>query len=372
MKVGIPKETRHGETRVAATPDTAKKLRAQGLEVVVERDAGRAAHFPDAAYQAVGATLVTAAEALGADIVFKVHKPNDAETAQMRRGALLVSFMELCNIEGKLNSLAQAGVDAFALELIPRISRAQAMDALSSQSNIAGYRAVLEAANLYGRFFPMMMTSAGSAKPARVIVLGAGVAGLQAIATARRLGAQVSAYDVRPEVKEQVMSLGARFIELDLGESGVGTGGYAKQLSEEAQRRQVELLGEELKKADIIISTALIPCQPAPLLISEDAIKGMHAGTVVIDMAAAAGGNCPLSKPDQTLNIHDVILCGISNFPALMPADASAFYARNLLNFLGLLLDKQDGEVILKDYLADEITAASLVTHKGEVRYQGR
>jgi len=372
MKVGIPKETRHGETRVAATPDTVKKLHAQGLEVVVERDAGRAAHFHDAAYEAVGATIGTAAEALGADIVFKVHKPNDAETVQMKRGALLVSFMELCNVEGKLNGLAQAGVDAFALELVPRISRAQAMDALSSQSNIAGYRAVLEAANLYGRFFPMMMTSAGSAKPARVIVLGAGVAGLQAIATARRLGAQVSAYDVRPEVKEQVMSLGARFIELDVGESGVGQGGYAKQLSEAAQRRQVELLGEELKKADIIISTALIPCQPAPLLISEDAVQGMQTGTVVIDMAAAAGGNCPLSKPDQTLNVHGVIICGTSNFPGLMPADASAFYARNLLNFLGLLLDKQDGEVILKDYLADEITAASLVTYKGEVRYQGR
>lgn len=372
MKVGVPKETRPGETRVAATPDTVKKLCAQGLEVVVERDAGRGAHFHDDAYAAVGATLGSTAQALAADIVFKVHKPNDAEIAQMTRGAMLVSFMELCVIEGKLDALAKAGVDAFALELVPRISRAQAMDALSSQSNIAGYRAVLEAANLYGRFFPMMMTSAGSAKPARVIVLGAGVAGLQAIATARRLGAQVSAYDVRPEVKEQVMSLGARFIELEVGESGVGQGGYAKQLSEEAQQRQVRLLGEELKKADIIISTALIPCQPAPLLISVDAVQGMQNGTVIIDMAAQAGGNCPLSEPDKTINEHGVIICGITNFPALMPADASAFYARNLLNFLGLLLDQQDDKVCLKDYLADEITAASLVTYKGEVRYQGR
>ncbi|MHB8471417.1 MAG: Re/Si-specific NAD(P)(+) transhydrogenase subunit alpha [Gammaproteobacteria bacterium] len=372
MKVGIPKEIRAGETRVAATPDSVKKLRAQGLEVVVEQSAGRAAHFPDEAYAAVGAILGNAADALAADIVFKVHKPTDAEIAQMRRGALLVSFMELCNAEGKLDTLAQAGVDSFALELVPRISRAQTMDALSSQSNIAGYRAVLEAANLFGRFFPMMMTSAGSAKPARVIVLGAGVAGLQAIATARRLGAQVSAYDVRPEVKEQVMSLGARFIELDVGESGVGQGGYAKQLSESAQQRQVYLLGEELKKADIVISTALIPCQPAPLLISAEAIRGMQAGTVVIDMAAAAGGNCPLSKPDQTINVDGVIICGISNFAALMPADASAFYARNLLNFLGLLLDKQDTGVALKDYLADEISAAALVTYRGQTRYQGR
>jgi len=370
MRIGIPGETAVGETRVAGTPETVKKLRALGLDVVVEREAGLASHFTDAAYHDAGAELVSAGETLAADIVFKVHKPTFEQIRRMRRGATLICLLDMCYDDGTFDALAAQGVDSFALEMMPRISRAQTMDVLSSQANIAGYRAVLEAARLYGRFFPLMMTSAGSAKPARVVVLGAGVAGLQAIATARRLGAQVWAYDVRPEVKEQVQSLGARFIELDVGESGAGHGGYAKQLSEEAQRKEQALLTEELKKADIIVSTALIPCRPAPVLITEDAIKGMHEGAVVVDMAAASGGNCPLTEPDRIVTRHGVILCGITNFPALMPSDASNFFARNVYNFLEFMLEPGAEGVRFKDFLADDVTSMTLITFQGTVRFE--
>jgi len=370
MKLGVPKEIASGETRVAATPDTVKKLCAAGLEVVVEHGAGRGAHFTDEAYAAAGAKLVTSAEAFGSDIIFKVHKPTPAEILHMHKGAVLISFLDMCHDDGTYDLLAEQGVDAHSLEMMPRLSRAQTMDVLTSQANIAGYRAVLEAARLYGRFFPMMMTSAGSAKPARLVVLGAGVAGLQAIATARRLGAQVWAYDVRPEVKEQVQSLGAKFFEFDLGESGSGSGGYAKALSVEAQKKQQHLLQEELKKADVIISTALIPCMPAPVLITEDAVKDMHEGAVIVDMAAATGGNCPLTEPDKIVTKHGVILCGVTNFPALMPSDASNFFARNLYNFLMLMLEKADGAWRFKDYFADEITTMTLITHQGKVRFE--
>ncbi len=372
MKVGIPIEVMEGETRVAATPEMVKKLCALGLSVLVQKNAGIASHFTDDAYHRAGAEVVDNAQALGADIVFKVRKPNSDEIGRMKNGAVLLSMMDLCHSDSTLDQLAATGVDSFALELIPRISRAQAMDVLSSQSNIAGYRAVLEAARLYGRFFPMMMTSAGSAKPTRVVVLGAGVAGLQAIATARRLGAQVAAYDVRPEVKEQIMSLGAKFIEFDLGESGAGTGGYARQLSAEAQSKQQQLLTDELKKADVIISTALIPCKPAPVLVTEQAVEGMNQGSVIIDMAAATGGNCPLTEANKTVIKHGVILCGITNFPALMPGDASAFYSRNIFNFISLLIVTTDGQLQMKDYLEDEITASSLVTYKGTVRFKDK
>ncbi|MEK6772166.1 MAG: Re/Si-specific NAD(P)(+) transhydrogenase subunit alpha [Pseudomonadota bacterium] len=370
MRLGVPREIATGETRVAATPETVKKLHAAGLEVAIERGAGLGAHFTDEAYIAAGATIVDSTQALGSDIVFKVHKPAPAEIRQMKRGAVLISFLDMCHDDGTYDLLAEQGVDALALEMMPRLSRAQTMDVLTSQANIAGYRAVLEAARLYGRFFPMMMTSAGSAKPARVVVLGAGVAGLQAIATARRLGAQVWAYDVRPEVKEQIQSLGAKFIEFDLGESGSGSGGYAKQLSPEAQQKQQHMLQEELKKADIIISTALIPCMPAPVLITEDAVKGMHEGAVIVDMAAATGGNCPLTVPDEIVNKHGVILCGVTNFPALMPSDASNFFARNLYNFLMLMLEQTDGAWRFKDWFADEITTMTLITHQGKVRFE--
>jgi len=370
MKTGIPKEYTPGETRVAATPETVKKLRAAGLAVAIETGAGLGAHFTDEAYAAAGAEIVDHAHALAADVVFKIHKPTLDEIRRMRRSAVLISLLDMCHDDGTFDALADQGVDSFALEMMPRLSRAQTMDVLSSQANIAGYRAVLEAARLYGRFFPMMMTSAGSAKPARVVVLGAGVAGLQALATARRLGAQVWAYDVRPEVKEQVMSLGAKFIEFDLGESGAGSGGYAKALSPEAQKQQQSMLQEELKKADVIISTALIPCMPAPVLITEAAVKGMHEGAVIIDMAAATGGNCPLTEPDKIVTKHGVILCGVTNFPALMPSDASNFFARNVYNFLMQMLDQSNGALRFKDYFADEITSMTLITHQGQVRFE--
>jgi len=370
MRIGIPKEISAREARVAATPDTVKRLCAAGLTVTVESGAGTGAHFTDQAYREAGAEIAPTAMALSADVVFKVHKPAYNEIQRMKQGAVLISLLDMCHDDGTFDALADRHVDAFALEMMPRISRAQTMDVLSSQANIAGYRAVLEAARLYGRFFPMMMTSAGSAKPARVVVLGAGVAGLQAIATARRLGAQVWAYDVRPDVKEQVQSLGAKFIELELRESGAGSGGYAKQLSDEARKQQQQMLTEELKKADIIISTALIPCMPAPVLITDEAVRGMHEGAVIVDMAAATGGNCPLTVPDEIVLKHGVMLCGITNFPALMPSDASHFFARNVYNFLMLLLEKQDGQWRFKDYFADEITQMTLITHQGKVRFE--
>jgi len=370
MQVGIPRETTAGETRVAATPESVKKLRAAGLAVTIESGAGLNAHFPDTAYQAAGAEIVDHARALASDVVFKVHKPTSAEIRRLKRGGVLISLLDMCHDDGTFDLLADQGVDSFALEMMPRLSRAQTMDVLSSQANIAGYRAVLEAARLYGHFFPMMMTSAGSAKPARVVVLGAGVAGLQAIATARRLGAQVWAYDVRPEVKEQVQSLGAKFIEFDLGESGSGQGGYAKVLSPEARVKQQHLLQQELKKADVIVSTALIPCMPAPVLITEEAVEGMPEGAVIVDLAAATGGNCPLTVPDQIVLKHGVIICGITNFPALMPSDASNFFARNLYNFLILMLDNSNGTPQFKNYFDDEITSMTLITHQGKVRFE--
>jgi NAD(P) transhydrogenase subunit alpha len=370
MKIGIPKERYPGETRVAATPETVKKLRGAGLDVAIETGAGLGAHYTDEGYREAGATLVDHAGALGTDIVFKVHKPTFDEIRHTKRGAVLICLLDMCHDDGTFDALAAQGVDSFALEMLPRLSRAQTMDVLSSQANIAGYRAVLEAARLYGRFLPMMMTSAGSAKPARLVVIGAGVAGLQALATARRLGAQVWAYDVRPEVKEQVLSLGAKFIEFDLGESGSGSGGYAKALSPEAQKKQQAMLQEELKKADVIISTALIPCMPAPVLITEDAVMAMHEGAVIVDMAAATGGNCPLTEPDCIVNKHGVILCGYTNFPALMPSDASNFFARNLYNFLMQMLEKTDGGFAFKDFYADELTSMTLITHRGQVRIE--
>jgi NAD(P) transhydrogenase subunit alpha len=286
----------------------------------------------------------------------------------MRRGAVLIAPLELCRDEGTLDRLADAGVSALALERMPRITRAQSMDTLSSQTNIAGYRAMIEAARLYCRFLPMMMTAAGSSRPAKVVVLGAGVAGLQAIATARRLGAEVRAYDVRPEVREQIESLGAKFLDVDVGESGAGTGGYAKELSEEGKRRQQEALAAHLKGADIIVSTALIPCKPAPVLIPQPAVEGMRDGSVIIDMAAATGGNCPLSRPDEVIVHQGVTIVGYTNYPAMVAGDASSFYARNLLNLLELILEGEGGT--LKDLRQDEITAAMLVTDKGEVLYR--
>jgi NAD(P) transhydrogenase subunit alpha len=362
MKVGIPKEQANGEARVATTPEIARKLVSGGLELVMERGAGAAAHYSDAAYEEAGVLLTDAAGAFGCDIVAKVRKPTADEVAQMRDGAVFVGFAETCDESDPIIQAMQArGISVLAMERIPRISRAQSMDALSSQSNIAGYRAVIEAASHYGRFFPLMMTSAGSAKPARVVILGAGVAGLQAIATARRLGGDVYAYDVRPETREQIESLGAKAIDLDLGEAAAGEGGYAKELSEEGKARQQALLADELAKAHIIISTALIPCRPAPVLVSEAVVERMREGSVIIDLAAANGGNCPLTEADQVVTRHGVVIVGHTNYPALMASDASAFYAKNIANLLDIMLDRGEQGVTLKDLDQDEITKAAQV-----------
>jgi NAD(P) transhydrogenase subunit alpha len=368
ITLGIPSEAFAGEARVAATPDTAKKAIALGVEVLVEAGAGSGAGYPDEKYSEVGARIVDGSEAFFADIVFKVQSPSEEEISRLKQGAVYIGFIDISSDRPTLESLTNANISAIALERIPRISRAQSMDALSSQAGITGYRSVIEAAYYYGRFFPLMMTSAGSAKPAKVTILGAGVAGLQAIATAKRLGAQVFAYDVRPQVKEEIHSLGAKFIELDLGESGEGEGGYAKELSEEAKKKQEHLLTEELKTADIIISTAQIPGRKAPILITEEAVRGMKEGSVIIDLAAASGGNCPLTKEDEIIKAYGVTLCGLTNLPALMPGDASAFYSRNLYNLLELIVTQNDQGSAALDVLQDEITADALVTHEGVVR----
>ena len=359
MKLGIPKERVEGETRVATTPDIAKKLVAGGLEVLLERGAGESAQYTDAAYEAAGVQLADRAGALGCDIVAKVRKPLPDEVDALREGAVLIGHAETCEDDAVTAALRARGVHMLAMERIPRISRAQSMDALSSQSNIAGYRAVIEAAAHYGRFLPLMMTSAGSAKPARLVVLGAGVAGLQAIATGRRLGADVYAYDVRPETAEQISSLGAKPITLDLGEAGAGEGGYAKELSEEGKAKQQAMLADELAKAHIIVTTALIPCRAAPVLVTEEVVERMRQGSVIVDLAAATGGNCPLTEADQVVVRHGVIIVGHTNYPAMMPSDASAFYAKNVANLLDIMLDRSGESIALKDLDEDEITQAA-------------
>jgi NAD(P) transhydrogenase subunit alpha len=361
MRIGIPKESRPGEARIASTPDVVKKLVKTGFEVTVETGAGVTAHFPDRLYQEAGAEVVERGRALAAEVVLKVRKPTPDEVKAMAEGAAFLGFLETCEDDGTLAAMHAKGIRVFALERMPRISRAQSMDALSSQSNIAGYRAVIEAAAQYGRFFPVMMTSAGSAKPARVVVLGVGVAGLQAIATARRLGADVYAYDIRPETAEQIRSLGAKVIDLDLGESGSGEGGYAKELSDEAKARQQQALSDELAKAHVIITTAMIPCRPAPRLIAEEVVQRMRPGSVIVDLAAATGGNCPLTEPDQVVVKHGVTLVGHTNYPSMVASDASAFYAKNLANLLDVMVEKGDDGLVFKDFEADEITKQTLV-----------
>lgn len=361
MRIGIPKETRVGEARVAITPEIAKKLIGKGFSIDIETDAGLAAGFHNDDYVAAGAELVDRAQALTAEIVAKVRKPDGDEIAAMGEGSLFIGHIETCEDDGSLSAMFAKNIRPLAMERIPRISRAQSMDALSSQSNIAGYRAVIEAAARYGRFFPLMMTSAGSAKPARVVILGVGVAGLQAIATARRLGGDVYAYDLRPETREQIESLGAKPIDLDIGEEGAGEGGYAKELSDEAKARQQELLADELAKAHVIITTALIPCRPAPVLVTEEVVKRMREGSVIVDLAAANGGNCPLTEADKIVKKHGVILVGHTNYPSMMPGDASAFYAHNIANLLSIMVEESDDGLTFKDFAEDEITAAALI-----------
>ena len=360
MKIGVPLETRPGEARVASTPEVVKKLVGKGFEVLVERGAGTRAGYPDADYEAVGATLTDRAGAYDADLLLKVRRPDGRDVADMRQGGLYLGLMEACGEDELAAAMRAKGIRILPLERIPRTSRAQSMDVLSSQANIAGYRAVIEAAAHYGRFLPMMMTSAGSAKPARLVVLGAGVAGLQAIATARRLGAEVHAYDVRPEVREQILSLGAKPIDLDLGETGSGEGGYAKELSAEAKARQQAALADALARAHIIITTAQIPCKAAPVLVTEETVKRMRPGSVIVDLAAASGGNCPLTVADEVVERHGVLIVGHTNYPSMVAADASAFFAKNLLNLIEIMVDKGESGPVLKDLTQDDITAAML------------
>jgi len=367
MRIGVPAESRPGETRVAATPETVKKLAAQH-EVVVQSGAGVHAAAIDDAYVAAGARIVTAAEAFGADLVLKVRSPDAAERAQMKPGAALVGMLNPFDTDN-LAALAQQQITAFALEAAPRITRAQSMDVLSSQANIAGYKAVMMAANAYQRFMPMLMTAAGTVKAARVLIMGVGVAGLQAIATAKRLGAVIEASDVRPPVKEQVESLGAKFIDVPFltdeeREIAKGVGGYARPMPADWMRRQAELVHERAKLADIIITTALIPGRKAPVLISEDTVRAMKPGSVIVDMAIEQGGNCPLTELGKTVIKHGVTIIGEPNLPALVAADASALYARNVLDFLKLVIDK-DGKLVIDR--EDEIVRATLVAIDGDV-----
>jgi NAD(P) transhydrogenase subunit alpha len=364
VKVAIPKESAADERRVALVPDTATKLIAASLEVSIESGAGAGAYFPDDAFERAGVKVVKSVEALlkDADAVLKVQAPAANEIALLKSGAVLISFLQPATQGDIVRALAKRGVTAFSLELLPRISRAQSMDALSSQASAAGYKAVLMAAGRLGKFFPMMMTAAGTVAPARVLVMGAGVAGLQAIATARRLGAVVSAYDVRPAVKEEVQSLGATFIELAL-ESQVGEGGYAKEQSPEFLQKQRELIGEHVAKSDIVITTAAVPGRRAPLLVTGDMVKGMRPGSVIVDLAADTGGNVELTEAGKDVDVAGVTIMGTRNVPATMPLATSQLFARNVANLLLHLV--KDGAITLD--FEDEITKGSCVTHGGEI-----
>jgi NAD(P) transhydrogenase subunit alpha len=364
VKVAIPKERADDERRVALTPDTATKLKAASLEVSVEAAAGSGAFIPDDAYEAAGVTVVESAEALlqDADAVLKVQAPEASEVGLLKSGSVLISFLQPATQADIVRALAKRGVTAFSLELLPRISRAQSMDALSSQASAAGYKAVLMAAGRLGKFFPMMMTAAGTVAPARVLVMGAGVAGLQAIATARRLGAVVSAYDVRPAVKEEVQSLGATFIELAL-ESQQGEGGYAREQSEEFLRKQRELIGEHVAKSDVVITTAAVPGRRAPLLVTGEMVKGMRPGSIIVDLAAETGGNVELTQAGKDVDVAGVTIIGTRNVPSTMPLATSQLFARNVANLLLHLV--KDGAITLD--FGDEITKGSCVTHGGEI-----
>jgi len=366
MRIGIPAETEAGETRVAATPETVKKLTTGGRHtVMVESGAGVNAAIPDDAFVAAGAQLATASDIYGqSDIILKVRRPHGPELSQLRRGSIVIGLLAP---HESVESLAATGVTAFAMELLPRISRAQAMDVLSSQANIAGYKAVIVASYYYGRFMPMLMTAAGTVKAARVLILGAGVAGLQAVATAKRLGAVIEVFDVRPAVKEQVESLGAKFVEVALSEeekkAQETAGGYAREMSDDYKQRQAALIAERAKAADIVITTALIPGRPAPRLVTEDTVHGMKPGSVIVDLAGRQGGNCALSELDRVVTKFGVTIIAPSSLPSTMAADASALYARNLLNFFNLLVDTKTGELTMDR--SDEIIAGTLVCIDG-------
>jgi NAD(P) transhydrogenase subunit alpha len=373
MLIGIPAESLIGETRVAVTPETVKKLKAQGHTLRVQSGAGVAASVTDDAFVAAGAEITDASGAFACDLVLKVRNATDAEAKLMKSGATLVGMLNPFEADG-LQRLATAGLTGFALEAAPRTTRAQSMDVLSSQANIAGYKAVMMAADKYQRFFPMLMTAAGTVKAARVVILGVGVAGLQAIATAKRLGAVIEASDVRPSVKEQIESLGGKFIDVSYDtdeekEAAAGVGGYAKPMPPSWLARQAVEVAKRVALADIVISTALIPGRAAPTLITEDMVKSMKPGSVIIDIAAGkganGGGNCPISEADKTVVKHGVTIVGDTNLPALVAADASALYARNVLDFLKLIINK---EGTLHVDMEDDIVAACLMTQGGEIK----
>ena len=378
MLIGVPLETAAGETRVSVTPETAKKLKAQGHTIRVQSGAGLAASVTDAAYEAAGAEITDRAGALGADLVLKVRSPRGDELDAMKSGAALVGMLNPFDRDG-LQALAGAGLTSFALEAAPRTTRAQSMDVLSSQANIAGYKAVILAAATYQRFFPMLMTAAGTVKAARVVILGVGVAGLQAIATAKRLGAVIEASDVRPSVKEQVESLGGKFIEVpyetaEEKQAAEGVGGYARPMPQSWLDRQKIEVAKRVAAADVVIATALIPGRAAPTLVTEEMVRAMKPGSVIVDLAAGkgpdtsggmTGGNCPLTEADRTVVKHGVTLIGETNLAARVAADASALYARNVLDFLKLVLTKEGTFNVPMD---DDIVAACLMTQAGEVR----
>jgi NAD(P) transhydrogenase subunit alpha len=368
MRIGVPKETAELERRVALAPEVVRKFTGQELEVVVQRGAGAGALIPDSQFEEAGATMVQdAGEALGCDVCVKVAAPSAEEIGLLGSGTVLIAFLQpLTNGEG-IRALADAGVTSFAMEAIPRITRAQSMDALSSQANIGGYKSVLIAAGEIGRFFPMLMTAAGTIRPATVLVLGAGVAGLQAIATARRLGAVVQGFDVRAAVKEQVESLGATFLEFDLGGDLEGAGGYAKELTPEQQARQQELMAEAIGKCDVVITTAAVPGRRAPILVTEDAVKLMKPGSVIVDLAAETGGNCELSEPGESIVRHDVKILAPLNVPSTMAEHASQLYARNIQALLDLMVE----EGTLRLDFDDEVIAGACITRDGEIVHEG-
>jgi NAD(P) transhydrogenase subunit alpha len=362
--VGVPKESAAGERRVALVPEAVRAIRELGLEVAVEAGAGLEAGFDDAEYEAAGARLVEGEAALGADVVVKVQPPNGHELGSLRKGALLIGFLRPLDDPKLAERLAAQGTTAFSMELMPRITRAQSMDALSSMSTISGYRAVILAASALHKIFPMLVTAAGTLQPARAFVIGAGVAGLQAIATARRLGALVEAYDTRPAVAEQVESLGGRFVELDLDtHDAEDAGGYAKAQDEAFYRKQREELGKVLARSDVVVTTALVPGQRAPLLIDEAAVKGMRRGSVIVDLAAENGGNCECTDPERTVAVHGVTIIPGVNLPSDIPANSSQLYARNLTTFIKHLAP--EGELVLD--LGDEITSGAMLSHEGAI-----
>ncbi len=373
MKIAIPKERRPGETRVAGSPDLVKKLVGQGFDVIVEKGAGAAAMFTDAAYKDAGATLAKDAESTlaEADIVLKIQRPiiegDENELTLMKRGAVLIAHIGALYHPDDVAAYAKAGITAFAMELMPRISRAQSMDILSSQTNLAGYKAVLDAAAEYSSAFPMMMTAAGTIAPAKVFIMGAGVAGLQAIATAKRMGAVVTATDVRPATREQVQSLGGKFltVDADMEKDAETAGGYAKAMPPEYMEKQKQVVAEHIKKQNIVITTALIPGRPAPVLVTEDMVKTMLPGSVIVDLAVEAGGNCPLSQPGKVVVKHGVKIVGHTNVPGRLPTDASTLFAKNILNFITPHI-KKETQAIEFDW-DDETVKGTLVTRDGQV-----